>query len=570
MKSSPHPGTERAPALPADVRARLDRIWKRAYGARTRADLRALYADWARSYDEDHDAIGFAAHLAAAALLDRYVPNPQVRPVLDAGAGTGAAGVALRELGFQNLTAIDLSQEMLDVAATKGVYAQLLQADLGEPLDVFPRSHFHAAILVGVFSYGQAPAHALDELLRIIEPGGVVVFTVRTDFWAEDAMGVRSRAEFLERDGRWRRLDATEPAPYLPKKDPDAMFRAFAYRVVEADDPIAKDAFRAAVRAAAEDHGGVLRLDHAFIWNATASRLYNRYTHRPEYYLTDCEEEILRDNAAAIVGGETRIVELGCGSARKVTHLLEAATDGGRRVLYVPIDVSDGALQATREEVEARFRRAVVVRPEHGMFDDVLERLSHDAPQLVLFFGSSLGNLETIDATVAFLRRVRDRLSPADRFVVGVDLHKDEQELLAAYNAGPENLSFFLNMVRRINDDLGGTFDLGLFELGSTYREEPPSAIEGLRSWSVDLRVVTTTAQRVYVRELDLELELPAGGAVQVGTSRKFRPQDVRRLAEVAGMRVRRQWLDGRGFFSLNELVRDDAPQAGAARAGAR
>lgn len=544
---------DRKSDLPPEIKARLERVWQRAYRARTRGDLRALYADWAASYDEDHEAIGFRGHEIAADVLARYVSHADVRAVLDAGAGTGAAGVALHARGFGNVTGVDLSAEMLEVARQKGVYRELFEVDLGEPVDRFPKDHFHAAVLVGVFSYGQAPAHAIDEVVRMVEPGGVVVFTVRDDFFEADEMGVRSRCEELDRRGTWRLLEASESFPYLPKKDPNATFHVRAYRVLDPDEPIAHDAFRDAVAAAAAKADGVLRLDHAFIWNSTASRLYNRYTRRPEYYLTDCEEEILRSNAHEILGGDRTIVELGCGSARKIRHLLAVAVQQDGPVVYEPVDVSEGALRSTREEVLAAFGQSVEVRPLHGMFADVLGRMSDDGGKVVLFFGSSIGNLETIGETIEFLRDLRERLGSDDRLVVGADLHKDEEDLLAAYNAGPENLSFFLNMVRRINDELGADFDLGAFELASTYREEDRRP-DDPQSWCVDLKVATRVAQRVYIKALDLELRFAPGDAVQVGTSRKFRPQDVRRLAELAGFECTRQWFDDRRFFSLNEL----------------
>ncbi len=494
-------------------------------------------------------------------MLARYVSQEAVRPVLDAGAGTGAAGEALAARGFGNVTAIDLSPEMLEQAAAKGVYTQTFVADLAEPLDIFPRGHFHAAILVGVFSYGQAPAWALDEIVRVVEPGGVIAFTVRDDFFEEDAMGVRSRCKELAERGAWRLLEVSESAQYLPKKDPKAMFHVRAYRVLQPDEPIAPEALRQAVAdAVAERHGRVLALDHAFIWNSTASRLYNRYTERPEYYLTDCEEEILRENAAAIAGEDRTIVELGCGSARKIRHLLNvaAARTDDRPLRYVPIDVSEGAVAATEEEVLKTFGDRVQVEPLCGMFEDVLGHIPGRDRKLALFFGSSIGNLESIPDTIAFLRSIRDRLTDGDRFVVGVDLHKEEDDLLAAYSAGDENLSFFLNMVRRINDELGGDFDLEAFRLAPVYQEDP-MVVDGLRSWTVGLRIATTTHQHVYIRELDLELDLKPGDAVQVGRSRKFRPEDVERLAEAAGFEVRRQWFDSRRFFSLNELVPNGA-----------
>src|SRR5690606_42077798 len=130
-------------------------------------------------------------------------------------------------------------------------------------------------------------------VLRVVKRGGVIVFTAREDLMADDPMGVARRARRLGERGAWRLLERSEPAQYLPKKDPEARFRVWCYRVVKDDAAIAARAFHEAAHAALSAEGPVKRLDHAYIWNSTASRLYDRYTECPDYYLTDCEEAIL-------------------------------------------------------------------------------------------------------------------------------------------------------------------------------------------------------------------------------------------------------------------------------------
>ena len=189
--------------------------------------------------------------------MARYAPFADVAPVLDAGCGTGAAGEALASLGYRNLTGIDLSQDMLARARDKGIYTRLEQVDLGQPLDAFPCSSFDAAALVGVFSYGQAPAHALDEVVRVVKPGGVVAFTMRVDSYEQDAMSVRSRMEALDRAHAWKLLEVTDPEPYLPNKDPHALFRVFCYRVLETKTPPVDEGFAAAVPVGCYLSGGI-------------------------------------------------------------------------------------------------------------------------------------------------------------------------------------------------------------------------------------------------------------------------------------------------------------------------
>jgi uncharacterized SAM-dependent methyltransferase/ubiquinone/menaquinone biosynthesis C-methylase UbiE len=534
--------------------ARLESIWRRAYGAKTRDDLRRLYADWAETYDADHEKVGFFGHRLTAEVLSRHLTRRDASRVLDAGAGTGAAGQELARLGFRNLVAVDLSDAMLARAREKGVYAQALVADLALPIDAFGDDSIDACVLVGVFSYGQAPAEALDEVVRLVRPGGIVAFTMRTDFHDEDAMGIRSRMELLERRGTWHLLECTEPAPYLPGKDPDARFQVWCFRVTGHKTPEVEEGFEDAVREALASDDWVKKIDHAWIWDSTASRLYDRYTQTSGYYLTDCEEEILKDHAAEILGDARLVVELGCGSARKISHVLAACVAAGQRVRYLPIDVSRGALRATEAEIRKRFGDKVIIEPRQGLFDDVLPELPVGEKKLVFFFGSSIGNLDTIGDTVRFLSGLRARLHDHDRFVVGMDLHKDESVLEAAYNEEEACRAFFVHMIRRINEHLGADFDPRVFKLSSVYLKEDTGA--PFASYRMCLRIAPDVPQHTWVRSLGLEVTLQPGQPVQVGISRKFEPSGIGKLASLAELKLTRQWLDKRKWFSLNELAR--------------
>ena len=553
------PSRTKAPARGQDaapeIERRLERIWSKAYGAETKDDLRALYAEWAASYDADHEHIGFFGHHLAAEVLARWVTRRDVR-VLDAGAGTGAAGAALSELGFRDLTAVDLSDEMLEKARKKGVYQRLITADLAFPVDALLQDSFDAAILVGVFSFGQAPAETFEELLRVVRPGGLIVFTMRTDFHRDDPMGIAARKRELEERGAWTRVEVTPPAPYLPNKDPQAEFRVWAYRVTAGREAEIEDGFEQAVEQALTADEPVKELDHAWIWDTVASRLYDRYSESDGYYLRDCEIEILERRAPEIAGDEDLIVELGCGSALKIRHILAAAIDGRtdeRPVRYMPIDVSRGALDDTLAELRDDFSGRVIFEPRQGLFSDVLHDIPETQRKLVFFFGSSLGNVQDLEHTVRFLEDVRAQLRGGDRFIVGLDLHKRESILDAAYNQEESCRAFFVHMLRRINQALGADFDPRVFELASNYVEEPE--YRGIRTRRVNLRVAPTRVQRSYVRELGREVVIGVGDAVQVGISRKFEPDQIDKLAELGGFVVERRWLDSKGWFTLNELI---------------
>lgn len=542
--------------LDPETASRLQKIWKKAYAAKSQDDLVDLYALWSDSYDEDHEAIGYFGHRLTAEVFARHCGETEAR-VLDAGAGTGAGGVELAKRGFTRLTALDLSAEMLEKARAKGVFEELYQADLGVPLDTFESDRFDGAILVGVFSYGQAPAHALEEIVRIVRPGGMIAFTMRQDFFDEDAMGVRSFMEELEEAGAWRRVELSEPHQYLPKKDPTVLFRVWCYETLETKRREPAPGFVTEVRRALVTPERVRRIDHAHIWDPMASRLYNAYIESEDYYLTECEEEILIAHAARIAEEHTVFVELGCGSARKIRHLLDAALETGGEISYLPIDLSEGALAATRAEIEDAYQGRVRVDPQHGRFREKLSEIPAERGKNIFFFGSSIGNIETPESTAAFLRELGEVMTPLDRLYVGFDLQKDPEVLLRAYNAGPANLAFFVHMVRRINHDLGANFEIDAFRLGSTYDAEAPW--KGLQTCCMNLKVMTEKDQDVHVPALGLDVHLDAGDAIQVGTSRKFRTDDIRLLSVEAGLRMRTLWLDQKQYYALAELVREDA-----------
>lgn len=215
--------------MPRDSVARIDARWKQAYNSQSETDLRVLYDDWALTYDEDHDAIGCFHPRRAAEVFSRHLTDRSVR-IVDVGAGTGAAGIELARLGFRNITALDFSLASLELGRTRVAFRTACIVNLNRPYPI-ESDTIDAAIAVGLFSFGQVQFQALQELVRIIRTGGLIVFTQRTDFHASNAMGIRDEMERLTRSGFWNLIEITEPEPYLPRKEPDAMFRVWAYEI---------------------------------------------------------------------------------------------------------------------------------------------------------------------------------------------------------------------------------------------------------------------------------------------------------------------------------------------------
>lgn len=142
-----------------------------------------LYRDWASEYDDDNAAKGFELPYYMAGFVARHVPV-DAGPILDAGAGTGWVGRTLSALGYQDITAIDLSAEMLAVAAAIGCYRDTRVMRLGDALD-FSDNEFAAATCVGSFGPGHAPPESLFELARVVRPGGYLIFNVVEATWID-------------------------------------------------------------------------------------------------------------------------------------------------------------------------------------------------------------------------------------------------------------------------------------------------------------------------------------------------------------------------------------------------
>ncbi|OZM72196.1 SAM-dependent methyltransferase [Amycolatopsis antarctica] len=190
-------------------------ILRRVYALAGVADAERVYDEWAGDYERDTvGGMGYAAPVVAAARLAELVPAGS--SVLDAGCGTGLVGSELGRLGFGTIDGLDLSVEMLAEAAVKGVYRSLRKADLtgGVPAGHGP---YEAVICVGTFTYGHFGPAVLDELLRPLVPGGVLVATVLDDAW--QAMGFAGHVDALRASGAARHVEVRHGQPYHRTED---------------------------------------------------------------------------------------------------------------------------------------------------------------------------------------------------------------------------------------------------------------------------------------------------------------------------------------------------------------
>jgi dimethylhistidine N-methyltransferase len=282
-----------------------------------------------------------------------------------------------------------------------------------------------------------------------------------------------------------------------------------------------------------------------FFYDAEGSELFERITELEEYYPTNAEIALLREHGAEmaeLAGPGVSLVEFGSGSSRKTDLLIEALDD---LACYVPIDISDAALAGAATRLRRRFPDLRVL-PVHGDFSTAL-RLPNAArtqKNLGFFPGSTIGNLTRTEAAV-FLAGCRALLGANGAFLVGVDLKKDTGILLPAYNdAQGITAAFNLNLLRRINRELGGSFDLDGFAHEAIYNEAEGRIEMHLRSLG-----------KARVRVLDRTFDFAEGETIHTENSHKYSVEEFQALARSAGWRPVRAWTGPAGLFSLHFLL---------------
>ncbi|HEY6846975.1 MAG TPA: L-histidine N(alpha)-methyltransferase [Terracidiphilus sp.] len=292
------------------------------------------------------------------------------------------------------------------------------------------------------------------------------------------------------------------------------------------------------------------RLPAWLFYDADGSNLFDQITRLPEYYLTGTERQILSDHAEEILaqamGPETtrlHIAELGAGSADKTRLLLKAAVDRQQTLIYEPVDVSASALEAARERIEREIP-GVEVCPRVLNYTQGLdlEPAAAGERRLVLYIGSSIGNFEPVEG-VNVLKGVRAGLDPGDTLLLGVDLRKPEATLLAAYD---DKLGitarFNLNMLARLNRELGAGFDLGSFAHRALW-----NPIDS----RIEMHLVSLIPQSVTIPALDLEVAFNAGETIHTENSYKYSPGQPEDLLYASGFLPETTWFDPREWFAV-------------------
>ncbi|WP_326745747.1 L-histidine N(alpha)-methyltransferase [Streptomyces sp. NBC_00121] len=278
-----------------------------------------------------------------------------------------------------------------------------------------------------------------------------------------------------------------------------------------------------------------------WFYDAHGSELFEEITRLPEYYPTRAEREILvaRAPEIAAASGANTLIELGSGSSEKTRHLLDALPGLHS---YVPVDVSESALRGAAEAL-------LVERPDlsiHALIADFTGELvlpDTPGPRLVAFLGGTIGNLLP-DERAVFLKSVRSLLSPGDALLLGTDLVKDEEVLVAAYDdAAGVTAAFNKNVLTVVDRELGADFDPADFDHVALWDRR--------QEW-IEMRLRARRALTVKIPGLDLVVPFEAGEGLRTEVSAKFRKEGIRGELATAGLRLTQWWTDSADRFALS------------------
>ncbi len=289
-------------------------------------------------------------------------------------------------------------------------------------------------------------------------------------------------------------------------------------------------------------------LPSKYFYDAAGDELFQRIMQLPEYYLTRAELAIFRDRtdpliAALKVTTQTHfeLIELGAGDGTKTLHLLRRLLERGFDFDYLPIDISENALEQLQSMLNTSLP-SLSVQPQHGDYFKILGTLKKDhQPKVVLFLGSNIGNMRD-EVAADFLKALSEQLNEGDRLLLGVDLIKADELVLPAYNDSRGITSQFnLNLLCRINAELDADFQLDQFEHLPQYDEAEGIARSFLRS---------LTQQSVTIAALGKTYHFAAGETIQTEISRKYNDRIIQQLIADTGLRQCDKLTDQEGLFA--------------------
>ena len=290
------------------------------------------------------------------------------------------------------------------------------------------------------------------------------------------------------------------------------------------------------------------RLYSKYFYDEIGDDLFVQIMNMPEYYLTDAELEIFTQRTKDLIQAlgvdqslPFELIELGAGDGTKTVHLLKRLVEEGYDFTYTPIDISANALEGLADNLTTQLPR-LNVTPQQGEYFEVLQEIGQKKlPKVVLFLGSNIGNL-TDEEAHDFIAQLSSNLKEGDKCLLGVDLIKSYDIVMPAYNdAAGITRAFNLNLLTRINRELGGNFNVSHFEHVATYDES-----EGImRSY-----LKSTKAQEIHITSFNQTFTFEKEEEVLVEISRKYNDEILSGILKDSQLTIKSKIMDSRSYFA--------------------
>ena len=288
-------------------------------------------------------------------------------------------------------------------------------------------------------------------------------------------------------------------------------------------------------------------LSSKYHYDDEGSRIFQEIMAMPEYYLTNCEMDIMKNRAIEIYEAtgfkkHFNIIELGAGDGLKTKELIRNLLAVGADFTFVPIDISEEAINLLVKSMQTSLPE-LKMNPQVGDYFEVMDKVESedDCPNLVLFLGSNIGNFRP-EWAIDILQHMNDHMRSGDKLIVGFDLMKDPNLIRAAYDDSHGiTARFNLNLLTRINRELGGNFNVNKFGFYSFY-----NPVNGdVRSF-----LFSKEQQEVEITATDKSFKFEKDEMIWTELSKKYSPSGIEKLGADAGFKFVQHFLDSKQYFS--------------------
>lgn len=299
------------------------------------------------------------------------------------------------------------------------------------------------------------------------------------------------------------------------------------------------------------------KLPSKYFYNKKGDELFVNIMHCEEYYPTDCELEILKNQSPDIISAcelprnRVNVIELGAGDGLKTRELLKGFVQEQVETRYLPVDISANAVEGLVSKLKMEIPE-VETKGKVGDYFEILNEVNatSERAKLILFLGSTIGNM-THEIAHQFVSDIAKNMQENDRLLIGFDLKKEPETVRAAYNDKTGyTRAFNLNLLERINEELGGNFDLSQFKHYPVYNPQTGTA----KSYLISL-----CDQEVEISALNKTYAFEAWESIHTEISQKYSKSAIENLAQSCGLEVQRTFSDQRAYYA-DVLFKKQAP----------